>query len=194
MKSVSSTSNILLIICTLLSCYNINAFVVQSTLRPSVRLNAQNEKEVDQTCDRRKALVQGFNLALGIGAVVTSSPDIASASYSAYVNREKDWEGRQKTGDVKISTARDLRSQLREIAPQNEASYKFCPNGPSSAVSPLMENRCGDRLATPSVFGRSDDITGNSIPGLANGRYPSGVPGGTGSLSANPEVGGFPKY
>ena len=76
-----------------------------------------------------------------------------------------------------------------------EASYKFCPNGPSSNVSPLMENKCGDRLAAPSVFGRTDDIAGNSIPGFTNGgRYPSGVPGGTGSLSANPEIGGFPKY
>ena len=96
---------------------------------------------------------------------------------------------------IKISSARDLRAQLREIAPMNtEASYKFCPNGPSAAVSPLMENKCGDRLATPSVFGRTEDIAGNSIPGLANGRFPSGVPGGSASLSANPEVGGFPKY
>ena len=27
----------------------------------------------------------------------------------------------------------------------------FCPNGTSSNVSPMMENKCGDRLATPSV-------------------------------------------
>jgi len=96
--------------------------------------------------------------------------------------------------DINVSTARDLRTQLREIAPQNtEASYKFCPNGPSAAVSPLMENKCGDRLATPSVFGRSEDIAGNSIPGLANGRLPSSV-SGSGALNTNPAVGGFPSY
>jgi len=151
--------------------------------------------EADAIYDRRKMLLQGFNLALGVGAVVASSPENASASYSAYANREKDWEERKKSGDIKISTARDLRAQLREIAPMNtEASYKFCPNGPSAAVSPLMENKCGDRLATPSVFGRTEDISGNSIPGLANGRLPSSVPAGVGGLSSSPEIGGFPSY
>jgi len=27
----------------------------------------------------------------------------------------------------------------------------FCPNGPSANVTPMMENKCGDRLAMPSV-------------------------------------------
>jgi hypothetical protein len=72
----------------------------------------------------------------------------------------------------------------------NESNKLFCPNGPSSNVSPLMENKCGDRLATPSVFGRSQDIVGNSIPGFAGGRY-----GGLGeSTSLTAEAGGFPKY
>ena len=36
--------------------------------------------------------------------------------------------------DINISSARDLRSQLREIAPMNnEGSKLFCPNGESSA-------------------------------------------------------------
>jgi hypothetical protein len=43
----------------------------------------------------------------------------------------------------------------------------FCPNGPSAAVTPLMENKCGERLATPSVYGRTQDIVGNSIPGFS---------------------------
>ena len=36
--------------------------------------------------------------------------------------------------EINISSARDLRSQLREIAPMNnEGSKLFCPNGESSA-------------------------------------------------------------
>ena len=102
MNSVTSASTLLLIVCAILSCYNIDAFVVQSSSKPSLSLNAQNRNEVDETCDRRKALLQGFNLALGIGAVVASSPSTASASYSAYANREKDWESRQKSGGTFI--------------------------------------------------------------------------------------------
>jgi len=92
--------------------------------------------------------------------------------------------------EVQYSTPRSLKSQLREIAPMNNENAKlFCPNGTSSNVSPLMENKCGDRMATPSVFGRTEDIVGNSIPGFNGGKY--GV-GGSTSLTA--EAGGFPKY
>jgi len=69
--------------------------------------------------------------------------------------------------EIKYSNASQLRAQLREIAPMNsEGSKIFCPNGASAAVSPLMENKCGDRQALPSVYGRKDDIMGNSIPGF----------------------------
>lgn len=85
-----------------------------------------------------------------------------------------------------------MKAQLKEIAPMNdEKSYKFCPNGPSSNVSPLMENKCGDKLAIPSDYGRTSDITGNSIPGSAAlaSRY---APSSGSGLSA--EIGGFPAY
>lgn len=92
--------------------------------------------------------------------------------------------------EVQYSSARDLKRQLQEVAPMNVAkSQVFCPNGPSAAVSPLMENKCNDQLAMPSVFGRSDDILGNSIPGMKNAY--SGI-GGTSALSA--DTGGFPSY
>ena len=69
--------------------------------------------------------------------------------------------------EVKYSNARQLRQQLREIAPMNDEGSKiFCPNGASAAVSPLMENKCGDRQALPSVYGRADDAMGNSVPGF----------------------------
>lgn len=143
---------------------------------------------------RRSVLSQGMVSALGIGAAVLSKPELASASYTAYANRERDWEERSKNGEVKVSTARDLRAQLREIAPMNsEKSKVFCPNGPSAAVSPLMENKCGDRLATPSVYGRTSDIVGNSIPGASGGFYTGNGIGQT-VLSTNPQVGGFPSY
>lgn len=97
----------------------------------------------------------------------------ADASYSAYSNREKDWAERQSKGEIKYSSASSLRAQLREIAPMNDEGTKiFCPNGTSAAVSPMMENKCSDRQALPSVYGRTQDAMGNSIPGFG-GASPS---------------------
>ena len=49
--------------------------------------------------------------------------------------------------EIKYSNSRELRAQLKEIAPMNsEGSKLFCPNGPSANVSPLMENKCGGTL------------------------------------------------
>jgi len=93
--------------------------------------------------------------------------------------------------DIQISTARDLKAQLREIAPMNEKSMIFCPNGSSAAVTPMMENRCSDRLAAPSVYGRTEDTVGNSIPGFQKG---SGVGSSLSVGSLSSETGGFPKY
>ncbi len=78
--------------------------------------------------------------------------------------------------EIQFSNAAKLRAQLREIAPMNDdgRSKIFCPNGTSSAVSPLMENKCGDRQALPSVFGRTDDAMGNSVPGFG-GPSPSAL-------------------
>jgi len=159
------------------------AFVSQSTSsssRDSCSLNAVG---------RRDAFL-GIASALAAGAVVRPQP--AEAKYSDYARREKDWEDRKKNGQIQVSSARDLRNQLAEIVPQNsEGSKIFCPNGASAAVSPLMENKCSDtRMAMPSVYGRSNDVTGNSIPGYSK-EYAWG-PGESSSISAS--VGGFPKY
>jgi hypothetical protein len=136
--------------------------------------------------NRRDALmgIAAFGTFLAAGA------EPAEAKYSDYTRREVDWEQRIKTGDIQVSSSRDLKRQLKDIAPQNSESSKiFCPNGPSSAVSPLMENKCGDRLAIPSVYGRSTDQMGNSIPG-----YKSGYAWGEDGPSISAAVGGFPKY
>eukprot|EP00529_Nitzschia_sp_RCC80_P033542 CAMPEP_0113468518 /NCGR_PEP_ID=MMETSP0014_2-20120614/15399_1 /TAXON_ID=2857 /ORGANISM="Nitzschia sp." /LENGTH=210 /DNA_ID=CAMNT_0000360915 /DNA_START=196 /DNA_END=828 /DNA_ORIENTATION=+ /assembly_acc=CAM_ASM_000159 len=173
-----------------------SAFVAPNTssrTSPSLALAAQNDDD-DASCSRRDAL---FGVAaaafLGVTTGVVSTPQAAEAKYSDYSRREKDWEERQKTGDVKISTARDLRKQLAEIVPANsEGSKVFCPNGPSAAVSPLMENKCSDVLmAMPSVYGRQADVVGNSIPGFSGG-YATGVGAGTTSISAS--IGGMPAY
>ena len=50
----------------------------------------------------------------------------------------------------------------------------------------MMENKCGDRLAMPSVYGRQDDIVGNSIPGFSKD-YSFG--GSSGALAGKGEVG-----
>ena len=106
----------------------------------------------DATSTRRQLLFGALGAAAALGT--TTAP--AEASYSAYTNREKDWQQRQSKGEIQYSTASSLKSQLREIAPMNtESSRIFCPNGPSAAVTPLMENKCGDRMAMPSVYGRT---------------------------------------
>jgi hypothetical protein len=141
---------------------------------------------------RREAML-GFGAAAITGALIISIPQPASAKYSDYVRREKDWQERVDKGEVKISSARDLKTQLREIAPQNnEASLIFCPNGAPSSVSPLMENKCGDRLATPSVYGRQQDIVGNSIPGFKSGSGTDYSQPQTSSITAS--TGGFLPY
>ena len=122
--------------------------------------------------------------------VLLTVPSSASASYSAYAHREEDWQQRVSQNSIQVSNPKLLRDQLREIAPMNEERSRiFCPNGPSAAVTPLMENRCSDvRQATPSVFGRSDDVVGNSIPGF-NKEWTSSI---YSSSAADP--GGLPEY
>lgn len=131
--------------------------------------SSSSPTSLHETCDgRRNFLSRGVGAAASIlvgGAALSPRP--AEASYTAYTQREEDWKTREAVGDIKFSNAAQLRRQLREIAPMNdEGSKLFCPNGPSSAVSPLMENKCGDRQALPSVYGRRDDAMGNSVPGF----------------------------
>jgi hypothetical protein len=126
----------------------------------------------------RRLLFQQVAAALFVvmaGTTLMMPAEPAHATYSAYSHREDDWKARQTEGNVQFSSAASLRSQLREIAPMNANERRlFCPNGPTSAVSPLMENKCGDQLAMPSVYGRTEDAMGNSIPGFAGGFYSSG--------------------
>lgn len=144
--------------------------------------------------DRRQVLCSAMVALIGVGSSMVTAPSPAQATYSAYARREEDWQGRVKEGKVAYSSASALRSQLREIAPMNaESSKLFCPNGPTSNVSPLMENKCGDREATPSVFGRTSDVAGNSIPG-ANAEYKSKKSAVTSSTGIPTEAGGFPEY
>ena len=54
-----------------------------------------------------------------------------------------------------------------------------------------MENKCSDILtALPSVYGRSEDITGNSVPGFKAGYLNSGI----NSSTSVQTLGGFPEY
>merc|ERR1711982_8631 len=127
----------------------------------------ESDSSTNVESNRRRALETLFVGGIGVLGSITL-PQEASASYSAYAAREKDWEARKVSGDIKISSARDLRNQLAELVPQNSEGVKiFCPNGASAAVTPLMENRCSDiRMAAPSVYGRTTDVVGNSIRDL----------------------------
>lgn len=158
-----------------------NGFVPGTSLQrysiATVTLQAAPEPSAEGLTSRRNAI---FGILGTVGAVLAGGPGEATASYSAYTHREQDWEERTKDGKVNYKKASELRAELRAIVPANsEGSKIFCPNGPSSAVSPLMENRCGDRMATPSVYGRTQDVVGNSIPGFA---------------TATADTGGFPSY
>lgn len=161
---------------------------------------AVNDDNVDTPSNNnmssRRGLLNTIGLSLAAAmAASTASPQPAQALYSTFTRREQDWQDRLDKGEVKITSARELRRQLAEIAPMNsEGSKIFCPNGTSSAVSPMMENKCSDELqALPSVYGRTQDIVGNSIPGFAGGRYTSNMPLGV-SENVAAEIGGFPTY
>ena len=155
---------------------------------------AENEAQSSNSVSSRRDLLRTIGFSFAAAAAATTAPQPASAKYSDYTRREQDWQERLDKGEVKVSSARDLRRQLREIAPMNdEGSTIFCPNGPSSAVSPLMENKCGDREAIPSVYGRTQDTVGNSIPGFAGGQYTAKLSSGVSSNIAS-EIGGFPTY
>jgi hypothetical protein len=138
---------------------------------------------------RRQALIKTAYGIVGCVTIASTAgtvqPEVASATYTAYTRREQDWEQRMKDGKVEVKTARDLKRQLAEIAPMNNdaRSKIFCPNGQSANVSPLMENKCSDQLAIPSVYGRTEDSVGNSIPGFNGGFYTSGIQSGTSSSS-----------
>lgn len=184
-----SVAILIAVIASLTSIEHCHAFAPSPySSRAASSLSMANQ---ESSVNRRDALT-GFAAAfLATTMGVTAIPQEASAKYSDYARREKDWEERLTKGEIKISSPRDLRAQLQEIAPMNTSSSKiFCPNGPSANVSPLMENKCGDRLAAPSVYGRSNDVMGNSIPGFKDGY--AWMPGESSSVSA--AVGGFPTY
>lgn len=151
--------------CIAATLLSTNAFVSTCSKHSPSKVLLQAEPTKNPVETRRSAM---FLIGATFGTVALGNPDRAEARYSSYTHREQDWQERQEKGEVNYKSARDLRVELKEIAPMNTESSKiFCPNGPSAAVSPLMENKCGDRLAIPSVYGRTQDVVGNSIPGFA---------------------------
>lgn len=165
-SSITFHSSVLVvsIIVGLSSCAG--AFQIQP--RPTTFNLSSTSLQATSDNGRRSFISRGAGAAMSVLAGGTILGQPAEASYSAYSHREEDWKNRTEKGEVKFSNASQLRSQLREIAPMNdEGSKLFCPNGPSAAVSPLMENKCGDRQALPSVYGRTTDAMGNSIPGFS---------------------------
>ncbi|KAL7526776.1 hypothetical protein ACHAXR_001647 [Thalassiosira sp. AJA248-18] len=166
----SSTIQFILLSIAIIGLSSIaSAFQIQQ--RPTTTLNFSStrlhETSSSSSNGRRQFMIRGAGAAMSVLVGGTMMGQPAEASYTAYTRREEDWKVREEKGEIKVSNARALRAQLREIAPMNDEGAKlFCPNGTSSAVSPLMENKCGDRQAMPSVYGRSDDAMGNSVPGF----------------------------
>lgn len=161
-------------------------------VRPNLGTSTEDSTGAPQetpTLSRRRMMLGLFTTLSTAGLLTLDRPSPAHATYSAYTHREQDWQDRVKEGNVAYSNSNDLRKQLRDIAPMNaERSKIFCPNGPSSNVSPLMENKCSDiQLAQPSVYGRSQDVVGNSIPGFS--QRPT-----VNSATTLDGAGGFPQY
>jgi len=152
--------------------------------------NSPNANTETSTRSRRQVLSSLFAAVAAVPTTLTLLPtEPSQATYTSYTRREQDWQERQANGDVQYSSARQLRQQLRELVPQNSDNSRiFCPNGPSAAVSPLMENKCGDRQAMPSVYGRSNDAMGNSIPGFSD----QWMQNQGGNIAEG--TGGFPEY
>jgi hypothetical protein len=61
-------------------------------------LAASSTDNDNSTKDRRAFLRNVASAAFGTAATVASNSQPASASYSAFANREKDWEDRSKSG------------------------------------------------------------------------------------------------
>ena len=58
-----------------------------------------------------------------------------------------------------------------------------------------MENRCSDiRMAMPSVYGRTSDTVGNSIPGFTNEWKSSSLSSSFTNADAAADIGGLPSY
>ena len=83
---------------SLLIASSANAFTTQSSTasRTITSLNAVNDN--DQQSERRTFLRNIAGVAFGgtMGMMLNEEP--ASASYSAYTNREKDWQDRKESG------------------------------------------------------------------------------------------------
>ena len=105
----------ILFICVM--SFEATAFVSQSSSSTSTELNAMG---------RREAM---FGIASALVAGTVAAPQEAEAKYSDYARREEDWENRKKSGDIKVSSAKDLRTQLAEIVPQNRGLI-LCVLGP----------------------------------------------------------------
>lgn len=87
-----------------------------ATRMPTTALAAAADQDEDSTMSRRQVM---FGALAATVATLAASPEPASATYSAFAAREKDWQERQEKGEVNFKSAKDLRAQLREIAPMN---------------------------------------------------------------------------
>jgi hypothetical protein len=88
--------------------------------QPLTSLSAQNDS-------RRNFLRSAAGLAFGTVAF-TSNEEPASASYSAYTNREKDWEERKKTGGAFCKPGKTNMSSLAmKFYVANSLMYHFAP-------------------------------------------------------------------
>ena len=88
------------VLLTLLSInVGVQAFVSStSSFTSSCSTSTSTELFADKNNNNRRAFLRNVaGVAFG-SALIASNGEEASASYSAYANRERDWEDRKKTG------------------------------------------------------------------------------------------------
>lgn len=91
-KAIYSTSILLI--------SSVHAFTTMNTCKPvQSSLNAVNDNNGNSEVSQRRTFLRNIaGVAFGSGAGMMSNQKPAFASYSAYTNREKDWQERKSKG------------------------------------------------------------------------------------------------
>merc|ERR1719183_2081538 len=96
------------------------SFAPPSTLFAASGESPSNDAAV---ASRRDVLQRSLGIfAAGLAFAGNAQP--ASASYSAYTAREQDWDNRKKTGDISVSSARDLKKTAQGNCPAELGGVK----------------------------------------------------------------------
>ena len=84
-----------------------NAFSTSSSNRIATQTSLNAVNNDNEISERRTFLRNIAGAAFGAGVGLMSNQQPASATYSAYTNREKDWQDRKESGGESMSNESD---------------------------------------------------------------------------------------